>query len=65
LQDSQGEPVSPCNAICRIDVATGLCLGCSRTMEEIAAWPVLSRAERLAVLADLKLRSIRQQGLLF
>lgn len=36
------EPPSPCNGVCRIDKATGLCTGCLRTLEEIADWPMLS-----------------------
>jgi predicted Fe-S protein YdhL (DUF1289 family) len=29
---------SPCIGICRMVAATGLCEGCHRTIEEIAAW---------------------------
>ena len=29
---------SPCKNICTIDKKTGLCLGCYRTLEEIALW---------------------------
>ncbi len=29
---------SPCNSICRMDEATGWCLGCARTLSEIASW---------------------------
>lgn len=29
---------SPCINVCRMDEATGLCAGCCRTLEEIAAW---------------------------
>jgi len=31
-------PPSPCMGVCRIDEASGLCTGCARTVEEIAAW---------------------------
>jgi len=43
-----GEPVailSPCTGICTIG-ADGLCLGCLRTGDEIAAWLALDAAER-------------------
>jgi len=54
----KAEPVdqgaSPCVGVCRLDSATGLCLGCGRTIGEIAAWPGLSRGERAAILARLK-----------
>ena len=32
---------SPCISVCRIDEATGLCVGCQRTLDEIAAWAAL------------------------
>lgn len=43
------DPVSPCVAVCRMDDATGLCAGCLRTLDEIAAWGVLDDDERRAV----------------
>ena len=30
--------MSPCVGVCRMDEASGLCLGCLRTLEEIASW---------------------------
>jgi predicted Fe-S protein YdhL (DUF1289 family) len=36
---SADEPVpSPCVSVCRMDAASGLCEGCFRTLDEIAAW---------------------------
>lgn len=29
---------SPCINVCHMDAATGLCTGCARTIDEIAAW---------------------------
>ena len=40
-------PASPCIGVCRLDEATGFCLGCARTGEEIATWGRLP-PERLA-----------------
>jgi predicted Fe-S protein YdhL (DUF1289 family) len=37
LSTAHGVP-SPCQSICRMDAATGLCEGCLRTLDEIAAW---------------------------
>jgi len=46
------EPVaSPCISVCRIDSSTGLCVGCLRTLDEIAVWGSLDDEARLAVLA--------------
>lgn len=44
---------SPCVSICKIDDATGLCTGCLRTLEEIAAWSVLDDDERRAVWREI------------
>ena len=45
--------ISPCVRICRFSPATGLCLGCRRSIDEIAAWPTLSEEERRAIMAEL------------
>ena len=47
---------SPCTSVCTIDAVTGLCVGCYRTLDEIAGWIDLSAAERRAVVANLALR---------
>lgn len=47
------DPASPCTGICRIDQPGGLCRGCRRTLDEIAAWPTLSPPARRAILAAL------------
>jgi predicted Fe-S protein YdhL (DUF1289 family) len=35
---SEPDVPSPCIGVCRMDPATALCEGCSRTLDEIAAW---------------------------
>ena len=47
---------TPCIAVCTIDAATSLCLGCGRTLQEIAGWQAMDSAERLAVMAALPAR---------
>lgn len=49
---------SPCTGVCRIENASGHCLGCKRTMAEIVAWPSLSDQEKRVVLAKLKGRTV-------
>jgi uncharacterized protein len=41
---------TPCIAVCMIDPRTGLCLGCGRTLPEIARWHRIDNAERLAIM---------------
>ena len=44
---------SPCVQVCVVHPGTGFCLGCRRTLSEIARWSAMSTAERQAVLAEL------------
>jgi predicted Fe-S protein YdhL (DUF1289 family) len=45
---------SPCISVCRLDSTTQVCIGCGRTIAEIAAWPNLSEAERAAIVQRLE-----------
>jgi len=41
------EPVkSPCTSVCKMDERTGWCLGCMRTIDEIAGWSVLDASAK-------------------
>jgi hypothetical protein len=53
---------SPCNKICTLDARSGLCLGCSRSVEEIARWTAMSAAERARVMAELPARLAASQS---
>jgi len=44
---------SPCIKICTLDARSGLCLGCGRTVDEIARWVEMSEAERNRIMAEL------------
>jgi len=44
---------SPCVGVCQIDQATGWCLGCGRTGNEIGRWLGMSEDERLALWNEL------------
>lgn len=50
---------TPCVQVCIVDGASGLCLGCYRSLAEIAGWRGLSDEERAAVMAELPERSHR------
>ena len=47
---------SPCVKVCVMDLATGLCQGCGRTLEEIAHWGTLSECERRKIMKELRER---------
>jgi predicted Fe-S protein YdhL (DUF1289 family) len=47
---------SPCISVCRIAADSGLCEGCFRTLEEIAAWGAMPDGERRALWRVLERR---------
>jgi hypothetical protein len=57
LASADHTPPSPCISICRMDAVTGLCEGCFRTLEEIAAWGLASDGEKREVWKTLAERA--------
>jgi predicted Fe-S protein YdhL (DUF1289 family) len=53
---------TPCNKICLVDPATGLCLGCGRTLDEIARWTALTDGDRARIMAELPERVARREA---
>ena len=50
-------PVStPCIKVCAVSGQTGLCIGCGRTLAEIAGWGGMNETQRLAIMAELPAR---------
>lgn len=47
---------TPCIKVCVVDGESGLCLGCFRKLNEVAAWTRFTEAERDAILAELPQR---------
>jgi predicted Fe-S protein YdhL (DUF1289 family) len=55
--DAPPRPIAtPCIKVCVIDGASGLCLGCYRSLTEVASWQKLSEAERAAIMDELAAR---------
>lgn len=50
---------TPCVKVCIVDGESGLCLGCYRTLNEIAGWSALSEDERAEIMAGLTARRAR------
>lgn len=50
---------TPCVQVCVVDGESGLCLGCFRTLKEIAGWTRLDDQTRAAVMAELPSRRKR------
>ena len=44
---------SPCNKVCVVHPSLGLCIGCGRSLDEIARWSDFAPAERARIMAQL------------
>lgn len=44
---------SPCIQVCRIDEQSGWCIGCGRTLTEIASWGSVSEAQQAEIWRQL------------
>lgn len=51
--------VTPCIKVCVVDGASSLCLGCYRTLSEIAEWSRLDDDQRAGIMDDLPARRER------
>ena len=58
--DQPPAPIAtPCIKVCIVDGESGLCLGCFRTLHEVAAWTQYSDQERAQLIAELPARRDR------
>jgi predicted Fe-S protein YdhL (DUF1289 family) len=48
---------SPCISVCTVNVDTGFCNGCLRTLDEIECWPDMKEDEKAELLAELNTRN--------
>ena len=55
---------TPCVRICVVDPLSALCVGCGRTVAEIASWSEMNEEERGDVMAvlDERLRAARSRA---
>jgi predicted Fe-S protein YdhL (DUF1289 family) len=58
VNDAAAGVPSPCINVCRMDVASGLCEGCLRTIDEIAAWAAMDDDGKRVVWQRLEQRRI-------
>jgi predicted Fe-S protein YdhL (DUF1289 family) len=52
---------SPCISVCAMELSSGLCRGCLRTLGEIADWSTMSDADKRVVWARIEAR-VTEQG---
>jgi hypothetical protein len=50
------EIATPCENVCIVDHACGLCLGCGRSLAEIERWTAFHEDERLRIMSELPRR---------
>ena len=56
----QMNKISPCIGVCSIDPKSNLCLGCHRSSEEIAIWPLIDNQKALEIMKEIKKRSYKK-----
>ena len=44
---------SPCIAVCQIDDASGCCIGCFRSIDEIREWPIMTAEQKTETLSRI------------
>jgi predicted Fe-S protein YdhL (DUF1289 family) len=60
MADATTQPIeTPCIKVCVIDGESGLCMGCHRTLPEVASWAKLTDEARAAIMAELAGRRSR------
>lgn len=55
-EPSPGPVRTPCIKVCIVDGESGLCMGCYRRLNEVAAWSRMTPEARDAVMAELPSR---------
>ena len=56
MENKTKEVPNPCVQICTQDPDSGLCIGCSRTPEEIMDWPTMTNEQRREIVSQLAKR---------
>jgi predicted Fe-S protein YdhL (DUF1289 family) len=55
-RDDPDHVPSPCISVCELDANGRICVGCFRTLDEIAAWGSLDATAKRRILAELPAR---------
>jgi uncharacterized protein len=53
---------TPCNGVCALEPVSGLCMGCGRSLAEIAGWISFDDKERAAIMRRLPTRLAGMAG---
>jgi predicted Fe-S protein YdhL (DUF1289 family) len=53
-------PNTPCIKVCKIDSERGFCIGCLRTLDEIARWSQVDDSEKERIYSEILIRKMRK-----
>jgi predicted Fe-S protein YdhL (DUF1289 family) len=59
MSDPARPIATPCVKLCIVDGQSGLCMGCYRTLSEVAGWSSLDDDARATIMAGLASRRVR------
>ena len=54
---------SPCIGVCEIDTIKNLCIGCLRSIDEIAMWSQMDDKRALEIIEEIKSRSLPKKNI--
>ncbi len=54
---------SPCIGVCKINTIKNLCIGCLRSIDEIAMWSQMDDKRALEIIEQIKGRSLPKKNL--
>jgi predicted Fe-S protein YdhL (DUF1289 family) len=57
MADGKAMLPSPCISVCRMDEASGFCVGCMRTLDEIAGWGMLDNRAKREIWMEIEMRA--------
>jgi uncharacterized protein len=60
--DPRTHTETPCTRVCVVRPTAGLCVGCGRSLDEIARWMDLDNAARRLIMAQLPARLAAMAG---
>lgn len=61
-QAHDGDVPSPCIGVCRMNVRSGLCEGCQRSIDEIARWSTADNEYKRAVWTEIERRRAEDEN---
>ena len=53
--------ISPCIGVCELDEESDICVGCLRSVDEIANWPQLDNEKAMQIMEQIKDRYISEK----